>query len=120
MGPWLIEVADRDDLHEWLASESPDPSKTVRMILRGDSPQMRLLLPNAMDAAKKEPGRVVVWIRNDSLLTDPENAAFFDGGPEVVGVVIAGGSVHSWVYDWMSSVEQTTQAFEEAEASTSN
>lgn len=116
MGPWLIEVTRRDDLLKWLASESPNPSKRIRMILRGDSPGLRILIPNAMDAAKKSPGRVVVWIRDESLLTDSEKAAFFDGGPEIVGVVIAGASVRSWVYDWMSSVDQTTKAFEEAEA----
>lgn len=116
MGPWLIELSRRDDLLKWMASESPDPRKPVRMILRGDSPQMRVLIPNALDAAKKAAERVVVWIRDANLLTESEKAAFFDGGPEIVGVVVAGNSVRSWLYDWASSVEQATEAFEEAES----
>ena len=115
MAPWLIELTRRDDLLLWLASESPDPEKSIRMILRGDSPRMRVFIPEALDAAKKAPGRIVLWIRDENLLTDSEKATFFDGGPEIVGVVVSGGSVRSWLYEQSLSLNQALQAFNEAE-----
>jgi len=118
MGPWLIEIGDRDELLEWLSTESPHPEKSVRMVLKGDSKSMRRFLPRAVDAAKQARHRIVVWVRKEELLTDSEKAAFFDGGPDIIGVVIAGGSVRSWIYKNMTRTTEAVEAFEEAESAT--
>jgi len=115
MVPWLIELTQRDDLLQWLASESPDPEKSIRMILRGDSPRMRTFIPEALEAAKKASERIVLWIRDENLLTDSEKATFFDGGPEIVGVVVSGGAVRSWLYEQSLSMNQAVQAFKDAD-----
>ncbi len=115
MGPWLIELTQREDLSSWLAPESPDPEKTIRMILRGDSPEMRSFIPRALDAAKEASDRIVIWVRNDQLLTEPEKAAFFDGGPDISGVVVSGTSIRCWIYSDGLDFEHAVTAFREAE-----
>ena len=36
-------------------------------------------------------------VRDEALLTGPEAAALFDGGPEIVAAVVSGGRTRAWV-----------------------
>jgi hypothetical protein len=116
MGPWLVEVNDRSELEGWLAGGPDKNGTSVAMLVRGDGTGVRGLLPNALDAAKLDPRRVVVWVRNDDLFTDTEKGELFGGGDETVAVVLsaprrAGG----WMTRDRIGVEDAAFAFTQAE-----
>lgn len=97
MGPWLVEIGTREELVPWLGSAPPRPDKAVRLVVRGDGPAVRELIPNALDAAKLDPVRVVLWVREASLFTGEEATALFSFDQEVLGAVISGSRTTAWV-----------------------
>jgi len=111
MSPWLVEVISHEELVSWMGQESPDPDKPVRMIVRGDGPVIRELLPNVLDAAKVDPRRIVIWVRDPNLLMASENAALFSSSAEILGVVIHEGRACGWVYQGACRVEDALFAF---------
>ena len=98
MGPWLVEVKSREEMIPWLGVDSSDGAQSIRLIVRGDDARVREFLPNALDAAKSDPRRVVIWARDASLLTDAESGALFNGSPDILGSVVFQGKARGWVY----------------------
>jgi 3-deoxy-D-arabino-heptulosonate 7-phosphate (DAHP) synthase class II len=114
MSPWLVEVTSHEEVVSWLGKESPDRDKPVRMIVRGDGPRVRELLPNVLDAAKVDTRRIVIWVRDPALLTDAETAALFNGSQEILAVVISEGEPRAWVYEGAIRVDDALFAFASA------
>jgi hypothetical protein len=116
MGPWLVEVIDRPSLEVWLAGGPPDRAGGTVMFVRGDEPLIRGFLPNALDAAKIEEDRVVVWVRNPELLSEAEVRELFGEGDEIMAAVLGPtGAVGGWVTPDRVRVEDAVFAFTEAE-----
>lgn len=98
MGPWLVDVRTRDELSNWLSASPPTTYRPVLMVVRGDSPTIREFLPNALDAAKLDERRLVVWVKDPSLLREHELERLFGGDSTAVAVVLGDDrSVAAWV-----------------------
>jgi len=113
MGPWLVDIVDRGELDPWLGGNPPIDYTPVVMLVRGDTQGMREFLPNALDAAKRDPRRVVVWIKDETMLTDEDRQDLFLGDDRVVAAVL--GPDHAtaaWVYDDQLGVDDAAFAFE--------
>jgi hypothetical protein len=116
MGPWLVEAHTRADLEAWLHGGPPDFRGTSIMIVRGDGPTIRAFLPNALDAAKLDKGRVVVWLRDPALLDRSERKHLFGDSDAVLAAVVTGpDSVGGWITSDRVRVEDAEFAFAEAE-----
>jgi hypothetical protein len=116
MGPWLVEVNDRSGLEDWLAGGPDKNGPSVAMLVRGDGDGVRGLLPNALDAAKLDPRRVVVWVRNEDLFTEDETAQLFGGGEETVATVLsAPRTAGGWMTRDRIGVDDAAFAFTQAE-----
>jgi hypothetical protein len=116
MGPWLVEAHTRDDLDAWLQGGPPEFSGSSIMIVRGDDLDVRAFLPNALDAAKLDEDRIVVWLKDPGLLDNAERKHLFGEGDEVLAVVLTGaGEVGSWMTRDRVRVEDAEFAFAEAE-----
>jgi hypothetical protein len=116
MGPWLVEAHSRADLESWLQGGPPEFTGSTIMIVRGDGPDVRAFLPNAMDAAKLDESRIVVWLKNTDLLEGPERKHLFDDSDAVLAVVLTGpGQVGGWMTRDRLRVEDAEFAFAEAE-----
>jgi hypothetical protein len=111
MGPWLIETSERAELERWLGDTA---SGRLLMVVRGDSPRVRELLPNLLDAAKLQPNRVVLWVRDATLLEGLAVAEAFARDPRIVAVVLAATRAVAWVYDDQSGVADASFAFDKA------
>jgi len=90
MGPWLVDVRTRDELDRWLGGNPPTTYRPVLMVVRGDSAAVREFLPNALDAAKLDGRRVVVWVKDLSLLRGTEVRDLFGGDGTVLAAVLNG------------------------------
>jgi hypothetical protein len=88
MGPWLVDVRTRAELDRWLGGNPPTTYVPVLMVVRGDSVAVREFLPNALDAAKLDDRRVVVWVKDLSLLRDTEARDLFGGDGSVLAAVL--------------------------------
>jgi hypothetical protein len=116
MGPWLVEVKDRPSLEVWLGGGPPDRAGGTVMLVRGDEPLIRGFLPNALDAAKIEEDRVVVWIKDRVLFGEAEERELFGEGDEILAAVLSPtGTVGGWVTPDRVRVEDAAFAFAEAE-----
>ena len=116
MGPWLIEVKTPSELAPWLDGGPPDRPASTVMLVRGDGPLVREFLPNALDAAKVDERRAVVWIRNPAVLDSGRAGKFFGKGEWCLAVVLgADGGTAAWVTSDRTSVEDAAFAFAEAE-----
>lgn len=117
MGPWLVDVAQRSELDPWLEGTAPVSAAPVVLLVRGDDDVVRELLPNALDAAKERPHRIVVWVRDAALLTESEHETFFRSDVSIVAVAL---SVDHRATAWMSSdrigVDDAVFAFSRAES----
>ncbi len=112
MGPWLIDVNDRAELERWLGEAA---SGRLAMVVRGDGPAVRELLPNVLDAAKLDPGRVVLWVKDPALLDGLAPAEGFGRDPRLVAVVLDhSGRPVSWLYGDQASVADADFAFARA------
>jgi hypothetical protein len=115
MGPWLIDVRTRDEFETWLGDDPPTSAQPVVMIVRGDSPVVREFLPNALDAAKRDDRRLVVWVKNFELLSLDEVREFFLSDESILAAVLSEGhQVMGWVYRDRTSVEDADFAFHQA------
>jgi hypothetical protein len=86
------------------------------MFVRGDDPLVRGFLPNALDAAKIEEDRVVVWIKAPVLFVGGEERELFGEGDEILAAVLGPtGTVGGWVTPDRVRVEDAAFAFAEAE-----
>ena len=116
MGPWLVEVTDRPSLEVWLGGGPPDRAGGTVMFVRGDEPLIRGFLPNALDAAKIEKDRVVVWVKNPVLFIEGEERELFGEGDEILAAVLGpAGAVGGWVTPDRVRVQDAAFAFAEAE-----
>lgn len=116
MGPWLVEVQSRGDLDVWLGDEPPTSYRPVVMVVRGDGELVREFLPNALDAAKLEDRRVVVWVRDEGMLTAEELEDMFKADPEILAVALSiDHRVGGWVYRAGIDVDDASFAFRQAE-----
>jgi hypothetical protein len=115
MGPWLIDVTDRSELDLWLAGGPPYRSGTTVMLVRGDDEDVRVFLPNALDAAKEGDKRVVVWVKKATLLGDDEDEIFAANDQALACVIGAAGQVAGWITRDRLRVEDAEFAFSEAE-----
>ena len=116
MGPWLVEVRTAVDLEPWLAGGPPDRAGSTVMVVRDDGPDVRAFLPNALDAAKIDPRRVVVWIRSPALLDASRSGELFGDGSWCLAVVLgADGRAAAWVTRDRVGVQDAAFAFTEAE-----
>ena len=71
---------------------------------------------DALDAAKIDPRRVVVWIRNPAVLDASRSGELFgDGGWCLAAVLGADGRAAAWVTGDRVGVEDAAFAFSEAE-----
>jgi len=114
MGPWLVDVVDRGELDPWLGGSPPVDYEPAVMLVLGDSPRMREFLPNALDAAKRDPRRVVVWIKDETVLTDEDRQDLFLGDERVVAAVLgADHSTAAWVYDDQLGFDDAAFAFDQ-------
>lgn len=86
------------------------------MLVRGDGPAIRVFLPNALDAAKTAPRRVVVWLRDAGLLDDVRSGEVFGDDDWCLAVVLgADRRTVAWVSNDRVGVEDAEFAFVEAE-----
>ena len=116
MGPWLVDVTDHSELDLWLGGGPPHRSGTTVMFVRGDDTDVRSFLPNALDAAKEGAKRVVVWVKDLSVLNTKEQKELFGEGERVLASVIGvGGRSGGWVTRDRLRVEDAVFAFSEAE-----
>ncbi len=116
MGPWLIEIHDNVELEPWLAGGPPDRADSIVMLVRGDGETVREFLPNALDAAKKNRSRVVVWLRDPSLIANgPIAEAFTSGGSTIAVTLAVDGTLAGWVTADRIGVEDADFAFAQAE-----
>jgi hypothetical protein len=116
MGPWLVDVEDRPSLEVWLAGGPPEHDGSTVMLVRGDGPEVRLFIPNALDAAKEGGRRVVVWFKDPALLHDDEKKHIFGkGDPALAAVLGIHGGVGGWVTRDRLRVEDAAFAFAGAE-----
>ena len=112
MGPWLVDARNREELDMWLEGLAPVPYRPVVMVVRGDDPAVRELLPNVLDAAKLSPERVVVWVKDPALLSDEERGRMFRDDEAIVGAVLsAEREVTGWLYRDHSEVDDAAFAF---------
>jgi len=115
MGPWLISVAERVELDAWLGQGRAPLDASLVMLVRGDSQAVRELLPNALDAAKLDAGRVVVWARDSALFSAEEARTLFKDDDSLLAVVLGTDhAVRSWVYESRIQVSDATFAFARA------
>ncbi|HOC42391.1 MAG TPA: hypothetical protein PKJ99_05155 [Thermoanaerobaculales bacterium] len=99
MGPWLVDVQTRDELERWLSSNPPSTYRPVLMVVRGDSAVIREFLPNALDAAKLDDRRLVLWVKEESLIKEKERHDLFGDDDTIVAAVLDdGGAVATWVH----------------------
>lgn len=113
MGPWLIDFDERGELEKWLADPNGRPSA---MLIRGDSSRVREMLPNALDAAKLDPGRVVLWVKEAELLAELPCAEPFRSDADVNAVVLdRERRPRAWVYDDQIAVSDFAFAYDQAE-----
>ncbi len=118
MGPWLVEARDRDELDTWLGDDPPVPYRPKLMIVRGDGPLVRELLPNVLDAAKLLAERVVVWVKQPEMLTDDERRRMFRDDDAIVGAVLSvDKKVTGWLYRDQIEVDDAAYAFSTADGS---
>ena len=116
MGPWLVNVTGRADLDMWLHGGPPDFRGTTIMIVRGDDSDIRAFLPNALDAAKIDEGRVVVWIKDPALFEEDEKKYLFGDDFSVIAAVLPGpGQVGRWITRDRLRLEDARFAFSGAE-----
>ena len=117
MGPWLVDVADRGELELWLSGGPPYRAGTIVMLVRGDDEDVRSFLPNALDAAKEGHKRVVVWLKDLSVLDTSEQKDLFGDSDRVLASVIGiNGQAGGWITRDRLRVEDAVFAFSEAEA----
>jgi hypothetical protein len=113
MGPWLIDFSERGDLEKWLADAHSRPSA---MLIRGDSSRVREMLPNALDAAKRDPGRVVLWVKEEELLAELPCGEPFRRDADVNAVVLdRERRPRAWVYYDQIAVSDFAFAYDQAE-----
>ncbi len=86
MGPWLVEVKTPEELEPWLDGGPPDRPDSTVMLVRGDGPAIRAFLPNALDAAKVDSGRVVVFYASTGQLKTGFFGVLTQGFPQLVRV----------------------------------
>ncbi len=104
------------ELAPWLAGGPPDRPGSTVMLVRGDGPQVRVFLPNALDAAKADERRAVVWIRKPGVLDTDRAGELFGTGDRCLAVVLgADGGTAAWVTSDRIGVEDAAFAFAEAE-----
>lgn len=116
MGPWLIDIREPSELEPWLEGGPPGRSGSTVMLVRGDGPLIREFLPNALDAAKENARRVVVWVRDPALLAGGPVGEAFAKSEHILAVVLwGGGSVCGWVTVDRIGVGDAVFAFENAE-----
>ena len=116
MGPWMVDVTDRTELDLWLEGGPPYRAGSTVMLVRGDDSDVRSFLPNALDAAKEGTKRVVVWVKESSLLSESEQKELFGKGERVLASVIGiDGRAGGWVTRDRLRVEDAVFAFSEAE-----
>jgi len=116
MGPWLIDVEDRSSLEVWLTGGPPEHVGSTVMLIRGDGPDVRRFIPNALDAAKEGKRRVVVWVKDPALLQDEEeNHIFGEGDTALAAVLGIDGGVGGWVTRDRLRVEDAAFAYVGAE-----
>ena len=115
MGPWLIDVRNRDEFETWLGENPPTPVRPVVMIVRGDSPEVREFLPNALDAAKRDDRRVVVWVKDLDLLSLDEVREFFLSDESILAAALSTDhQVRGWVYRDRTGVDDADFAYHQA------
>ncbi len=116
MGPWMVDVTDRTELELWLAGGPPYRAGSTVMLVRGDDEDVRSFLPNALDAAKEGTKRVVVWVKEPSILSESEQSELFGKGEQVLASVIGiDGRAGGWITRDRLRVEDAVFAFSEAE-----
>jgi hypothetical protein len=82
------------------------------MVVRGDSGEVREFLPNALDAAKTDARRVVVWVRDQTLLSEQETEELFQGDEAILATVLGSERVvKAWVYRDQLQVADADYAF---------
>lgn len=116
MGPWLVEIKRVSELGPWLAGGPPERPESTVLLVRGDGPAVRVFVPNALDAAKTDERRVVVWMRNPALLDEERATAIFGDGDWCLAAALSSdGSAAAWVGRDRIEVEDAAFAFSEAE-----
>jgi hypothetical protein len=117
MGPWLIDVHNREELEPWLGDEPPTPYRPVVMLVRGDGELLREFLPNALDAAKLDGHRVVAWVKNTDMFTERELETVFLSDDQILAAVLSvSHDVKGWVYRDRIDVDDAAFAFTKAES----
>jgi hypothetical protein len=115
MGPWLIDVRTREEFDTWLGDSPPVPYRPVVMVVRGDSTLVREFLPNALDAAKLDERRLVVWIKDPEMLTIGEVREFFLSDDSILATVLSQDHhVKGWVYRDRIEMDDAAFAFHQA------
>jgi hypothetical protein len=118
MGPWLVDVRSRKELQTYMGAEAPITHRPVVMVVRGDSPVIREFIPNALDAAKLDERRLVVWVKGPDLLTPQESAEYFGNDGEALAAVLSTARrVTALVHRDRIEVEDADFAFSTAEQS---
>jgi len=116
MGPWLIDVHNREELEPWIGDRPPTPYRPVVMLVRGDGELVREFLPNALDAAKLDGRRVVAWIKDPGVLTEQEVEKVFLSDDQILAAVLSiDHDVRGWVYRDRIEVDDAAFAFAKAE-----
>jgi hypothetical protein len=76
---------------------------------------VREFLPNALDAAKREEGRLVVWVQDPAVMTlDRVEDLFRDDDEILAAVVTANRRIAGWVFRDRIGVDDAEFAFRQA------
>lgn len=112
MGPWLVDIRTRDEFETWMGENPPTTYRPVVMVVRGDSAVIREFIPNALDAAKLDEHRLVVWLKDMSLLSRQEVSDLFGDDDDALAAVLSNSrEVTALVHSDRIEVEDATFAF---------
>jgi hypothetical protein len=121
MGDKIHLPTTREELEPWLSTPAPPTKPPVVMLIRGVSLQAVDLSVHALNAARRQVYREVVWVKQPSMLLKPEELTrLFQGDADALAVALSiRGEPTAWAarhHRGCGPVEETARAHREHHA----